>query len=100
METEEEINEKIDALLIEWQESIEMPQSFSRDVWRRVELSGPCQHGLFERLAWWLLRPARELAFLFLVVLAALIWGLSQPPHSQSSSHEAYLVSISPFNSL
>ena len=95
---DEELDGKIDALLAEWQESIEVPQDFKREVWRRVELSGPCHHGLLERLAWWLLRPMRELALLVLVMLVATIWGLTHPPQAEHSPHDAYLLSISPFD--
>jgi di/tricarboxylate transporter len=97
-QTDEEMDEKIDALLAEWQESIEAPQDFRREVWRRVELSGPCRHGILERLAWWLLRPMREVVLLALVVLVALIWGLTHPPEPEYSAHDAYLLSISPFD--
>jgi len=93
-----ELDEEIDALLAEWQEEVEVPRHFRREVWRRVELSGPCRHGILERLAWWLLRPLREVALLALVVLAALIWGLKRPPQPRYSPHDAYLMSISPFD--
>jgi di/tricarboxylate transporter len=96
--TDEELDEEIDKLLAEWQDTVETPSTFQREVWRRVELAGPCKHSLFERIAWWLLRPMREVVILALVVLVALIWGLTHPPLPDHSPHDAYLLSISPFD--
>jgi hypothetical protein len=96
--TDEELDEKLDALLAAWQEPVEVSRDFQREVWRRVELRGPCPHGFLERLAWWLLRPFREVVLLALVVLIALIWGRTHPPAPLLSPPEAYLISISPFD--
>jgi hypothetical protein len=96
-QTKEELDASIDALLADWHSSIEIPQGFRREVWRRVELEEPCRNGLFERLSWWLLRPLREVVVLVLVIVTALIWGLTHPDLPRCSPHDAYLRSISPF---
>jgi len=95
---EEKLDEEIDQLLAEWQESVETKSSFQREVWRRVELAGPCKHSLLERMAWWLLRPMREAVVLAVVVLLALVWAFTHPPLPDHSPHDAYLISISPFD--
>jgi hypothetical protein len=97
-QTDEELDESIDRFLAEWQQSVETPVEFQREVWRRVELTGPHRHTLFERIAWWLLRPMREVVVLALVILMALIWAFTHPPLPDHSPHDAYLISISPFD--
>lgn len=95
---EEKLDQTIDGLLAEWQQSIDPPAGFQREVWRRLELLGPHKHTLFERIAWWLLRPLRGVVALALVVLMALIWAYTHPPLPDHNPHDAYLISISPFD--
>lgn len=83
-------------LLTSWQEQAETPPDFRREVWRRIaaEAHDP---GWVERLAWWLLRPKREGVVLALVIVLAVVWGITHPPE-EINPHDAYVMSISPFD--
>jgi hypothetical protein len=92
------LDEQIDHLLIEWSGETEVSADFQREVWKRVEKSELSHHAILEKVAWWLLRPVREAALLALVLLFAVIWGITHPPKPDYSAHDAYLLSISPFD--
>jgi hypothetical protein len=95
---EKNLDEQIDRLLQEWSDEVEVPPDFQREVWRRVEQAGPSRHAVFEKMAWWLLRPMREVTLFALVVLFACLWGVTHPPSPEYNAHDAYLLSISPFD--
>jgi hypothetical protein len=84
-------------LLAQWQLAVEPPPDFRREVWRRIAAESR-EPGWVERFAWWLLRPQREAVILAIVVAGAVAWGLSHPPSAEFSPHDAYVMSISPFD--
>ena len=90
-------NDPLDRLLQEWTVQSEPPPSFRREVWQRIASDGG-KSSWAERLAWWLLRPKREAFVLALVVTAAVIWGLTHPEGQSINPHDAYVMSISPFD--
>ena len=92
------LDEQIDQLLKEWTGDTELPADFQREVWSRVEKSELGHHAILEKVAWWLLRPMREMALLAVVLLFAVIWGVTHPPKLDYTAHDAYLMSISPFD--
>lgn len=87
----------LDDLLAEWQPQVETPPDFRREVWRRIaaETINP---GLIERFSWWLLQPKREIVVMTAAVFLAVVWGITHPPQALNP-HDAYLTSISPFDS-
>jgi hypothetical protein len=95
---EKNLNEQIDQLLKQSAAEIIVPSDFHREVWRRLEQESSDHHAFFDQMAWWLLRPLRELILIALVALLAFIWGLTHPPTPDYSDHDAYLLSISPFD--
>jgi hypothetical protein len=84
-------------LLAQWQMEVEPPTDFRREVWRRIAAE-PCEPGRVERFAWLLLRPRCQAVILAIVVAVAVAWGLSHPPSAEFSPHDAYVMSISPFD--
>lgn len=94
----EHLDETIDRLLQEWSEEVEVTADFQREVWRRVKQSPPKFYPFFEKIASFLFGPMREVVLLALVVLVTWIWGLTHPPQPDYSAHDAYLISISPFD--
>lgn len=95
MNTDE--NDPLDEFLSQWQVPEATPPDFRREVWRRIEVE-PSQPGWIESLAWWLLRPRREAFVLATAVLLAVAWGITHPPEPEFSPHDAYVMSVSPFD--
>ncbi len=95
MKTDE--HDPLDDLLFEWRIREATPPDFRREVWRRIaaDASPP---GWIERFAWWLLRPKREALILATAVLLAIAWGITHPPEPEFSPHDAYVISVSPFD--
>ncbi len=54
--------------------------------------------GWVEKLAWWLLRPKRELLVLATTIALAILWGITHPPQPELTPHDAYVMSVSPFD--
>ena len=86
----------LDDLLAQWQVQAETPPDFRREVWRRIA-SETRDPGWVERFAWWLLRPKREVGILAIAIAMAVVWGLTHPPE-ELNPHDAYVMSISPFD--
>ncbi|WP_395715752.1 hypothetical protein [Prosthecobacter sp.] len=86
----------LDDLLSQWQVQVETPPDFRREVWRKVAAETR-EPSWIERVAWWLLRPKREALILAAVIILAIAWGLTHPPE-EISPHDAYVMSISPFD--
>jgi hypothetical protein len=85
-------------LLAQWQvPQAETPPDFRREVWRRIS-ADESEPGWLEQLAWWLLRPKREALIVASAVLVAVLWGLTHPPQSELTPHDAYVLSVSPFD--
>ena len=95
MNTDE--NDPLDELLSQWQVPEATPLDFRREVWRRIEVD-PSPPGWIECLAWWLLRPRREAFVLATAILLAVAWGIAHPPEPEFSPHDAYVMSVSPFD--
>ena len=88
----------LDDLLAQWQApQAEMPPDFRREVWRRISANAP-EPGWIEKLAWWLLRPKREFLIVAAAVVLAVLWGLTHPPEPKFTPHDAYVMSVSPFD--
>ena len=47
---------------------------------------------------WWLLRPRREAFIIAAAVVFAVAWGLTHPPAPDFTPHDAYVMSVSPFD--
>ncbi|MFO1439574.1 MAG: hypothetical protein U1F81_14735 [Verrucomicrobiaceae bacterium] len=88
----------LDDLLAQWQVSqAEAPPDFRREVWRRISATAP-EPGWIEKLAWWLLRPKREAFIVAAAIVLAVVWGLTHPPEPEFTPHDAYVMSVSPFD--
>jgi hypothetical protein len=90
-------SDSLDKLLKQWVVNNHVDSDFRREVWQRIATDSR-QSPWMERLAWWLLRPKREAFVLASVVAAAVLWGLTHPPQSEMSPHDAYVMSVSPFD--
>ncbi|MBL9129942.1 MAG: hypothetical protein JNG86_02010 [Verrucomicrobiaceae bacterium] len=88
----------LDDLLDAWQVRVdETPPDFRREVWRRIAADAP-EAGWVERFAWWLLRPRREAFIIAAAIALAVAWGLTHPPAPDFTPHDAYVMSVSPFD--
>ncbi|MBL9179387.1 MAG: hypothetical protein JNM65_15090 [Verrucomicrobiaceae bacterium] len=87
----------LDHLLAQWQPHVETPPDFRREVWRRIAVENR-DPGWVERLASWLLRPKREAVVFTAAVVLAIAWGITHP-QEPVDPHDAYVMSISPFDS-
>lgn len=90
-------SDPLDDLLAQWQPQIIPPPGFQRELWRRIAAETP-QAPWIERFAWWLLRPKQTIAVITASVAVAVVWGLTHPPEPLNP-HDAYVMSISPFDS-
>ncbi len=87
----------LDDLLAQWQLQDEPPPDFRREVWRRIALETR-EPKWIERVAWWLLRPKREVLVLATAVIFAVAWGITHPPGYELTPQDVYVMSISPFD--
>lgn len=88
----------LDDLLAVWQmPQGETPPDFRREVWRRVSATA-AEPGWIEKFAWWLLRPRREAFILAVAVIVGILWGVTHPPEAEYTPHDAYVMSVSPFD--
>lgn len=90
------VEDPLDHLLSMLGAPAEPPPDFRQEIWRRIALETPPSRASYA--AWWLLQPRR--AFLTAVAVTALAaaWGLTHPADDDLSPHDAYVVSISPFD--
>ena len=88
----------LDDLLVFWHvPPAETPPDFRREVWRRISATAP-EPSWIEKFAWWLLRPKREAFIIVGAVVMAVVWGLTHPPEPDFTPHDAYVMSVSPFD--
>lgn len=88
----------LDGLLASWQmPQAKTPPDFRREVWRRVSATAS-EPGWIEKLAWWLLRPKREACIIAAAIMLAVLWGLTHPAEPEFTPHDAYVMSVSPFD--
>lgn len=86
----------LDQLLCAWRAPETPPPDFREEIWRRIAVEGPPSRA--SRVAWWVLQPRRAIPLAAAAVILAAVWGLTHPPGPDVSPHDAYVISISPFD--
>lgn len=86
----------LDQLLGTWRARAEAPPDFRQEIWRRIAIETPPSVG--SKVAWWLLQPKQAFLMTAAVVTLTAAWGLTHPPGENVSPHDAYVMSISPFD--
>lgn len=86
----------LDHLLDAWEAPGTTPPDFRQEIWRRIALESPPSRS--SRVAWWLLQPKRALLAAAAAVALAVAWGLTHPAEPALSPHDAYVISVSPFD--
>ena len=90
-------DDPLDQLLSEWQVRAEVPPEFRREVWKAI--SSTCNEPTWvEKLSWWLLQPRRKILALAVAVIGGVILDFALPNSDELSPHDAYVMSISPFD--
>lgn len=86
----------LDHLLAAWGPPAGPPPDFRQEIWRRIAMEAPPSRVSY--LAWWLLQPKRAFLMAAAVMIVAAAWGLTHPAGHDLSPHDAYVVSVSPFD--
>ena len=90
-------DDPLDQLLSEWRVRADVPPEFRREVWQTI--SSRCAEPTWiEKLSWWLLQPNRKIFALAVAVMGGVILDFSLPARDELSPHDAYVMSISPFD--
>ncbi|MGV3658600.1 MAG: hypothetical protein ACO1TE_00395 [Prosthecobacter sp.] len=86
----------LDRVLCTWHARADTPPDFREEIWRRIAVENPPSRA--SRVAWWVLQPKRAFLMAAAVVAVAAAWGLTHPAGSEVSPHDAYVISVSPFD--
>lgn len=88
--------DSLEHLLSAWGPPVQAPPDFREEIWRRIAMEPPPSRTAYA--AWWLLQPKRAFLAAAAVVALAAAWGLTHPAGYELSPHDAYVISVSPFD--